>query len=116
MGGDDLDENFALSDDDEGGASDGSEDAEASEEDGSGDKADGPLQLRQKQRAAGDHELQARFRSGTVLMVLKASFRALTIRRNCMEEGVRSPMHGSQGRQLAAGLPLAVHTYLCCFS
>jgi hypothetical protein len=69
MGGDDLDENFALSDDEQAGASDGSQDGKGSEEDTSGDGADGPLQRRQKQRAAGDHELQARFRSGIVLQM-----------------------------------------------
>ena len=67
MGGDDLDENFELSGDEDGsGASEGSGGDESGGEDGSGDDADGPLQRRQKQRAAGDHELQASFRCGTM--------------------------------------------------
>ena len=65
-GGDDLDENFELSDeaDGDGSGGGGSED----DDEGSGsdeDAGDGPLQKRQKQRAAGNHELQAKFRCRT---------------------------------------------------
>ena len=60
-GGDDLDDDFAAgsSEDGESGDDSGS---------GSGDECDeegaGPLQRRQRERAAGDHELQARLRWG----------------------------------------------------
>ena len=67
MGGDDLDENFELSDEadedaSDGGSGDGSADEDGGEGSESDEAGDGPLQRRQKQRAAGYHELQARFR------------------------------------------------------
>lgn len=57
-GGDDLDDDFAAgsgSGEEESGSEDGGDGD--SDEDGSG-----ALQRRQKERAAGDHELQARLR------------------------------------------------------
>lgn len=67
-GGDDLDDDFAAGSSSESGEDDGS----GSEEEDSDAEA-GPLQRRQKARAAGDEELQARLRwveqawCGTVL-------------------------------------------------
>ncbi len=65
-GGDDLDENFELSNeagDEDASSGDSEGDGEGS---GSDDAGDGPLQKRQKQRAAGDHELQAKFRCALI--------------------------------------------------
>ena len=62
LGGDDLDENFELSDEAGEDASGGSGDEGAGEGSDNDDAVDGPLQRRQKRRAAGDHELQASFR------------------------------------------------------
>lgn len=60
-GGDDLDDDFAA-------GSSGGEESGDDAGSGSGDESDeegaGPLQRRQRERAAGDHELQARLRWG----------------------------------------------------
>jgi hypothetical protein len=61
-GGDDLDDDFAAgSSGDEGESGD---DGGSGSEGESDEEGAGPLQRRQRERAAGDHELQARLRWG----------------------------------------------------
>jgi hypothetical protein len=60
-GGDDLDDDFAAGSSENGESGDEGSSGSGDESDGEGA---GPLQRRQRERAAGDHELQARLRWG----------------------------------------------------
>lgn len=100
-GGDDLEDDFDLSGD-EGGDDEGSEGegGDGGGEEGGGGDGDGPLQKRQRRRAAGGDELQSSFRCAS------ARGGGIGLGRSCGQhiefEGKYADRNGSRG---GGGIP-----------